>query len=500
MTTATSPSSANTEVRLELRGGNELLWDAREPEILVEGPRGTGKTRTILELVNQLCHHFPGLQVLITRKYAVTLASTCLKTFNEQVLRPGDGTYFFGGSPSEPSSYRYGNGSRITVGGLDNPKAREKMLSAEYDLAYINEITELTEDDLVAIKATLRHARADGTPIIEHRRVIADCNPARRGSWVNLRCEAGHMRRIKTRLADNPRFAHPNGEWTEEGERYLRDNLPPPGTPRYDSWVLGLWGGEEHGIYPFDRSLHVRPLEDGLRWKANILWVDYGSRHICSVGCLGIDTNNRRWVRECWGEPDTDQGDSLTRVVAEFKQRYSTRRGRVDPNQAFLAGRFGFNVARGGGGGAAGPPRLHRIDLLEPLFRLWPGGYVPTFTEGKDATPRLPSRDGWDSPGILFVEGAPGIEEAIDQIEGYHYVYRESPSGVVKDVFRDNEDHIAGIEYANEEWEEGEHQDYIAAGPPRAHAVSYSIGDEPERRNPFMKRRPEPRTTEVRVG
>lgn len=491
-------TSAETVIRLELRGGNEEAWFAREPEVLLEGPRGTGKTLTILHLINQIMHHFPGCQWLITRKYAVTLASTCLKTFNEQVLRPGDGTRFFGGSPDEPASYRYMNGSRITVGGLDNPKAREKMLSAEYDGAYINEITELTEDDLVAIKATLRHAKPDGTPIIEHRRVLSDCNPARRAHWVNQRCERGLMRRIKTRLQDNPRFANPDGTWTVEGERYLRENLPPPGTPRYESWVLGLWGGEDNAVYPFDRNIHVRPLEEGIYFKANILWVDYGSRHICSVGCLGIDQFNRRWMRECWGKPDTDQGETLTRIVGEFKQKYQTSRGRVDPNQAFLAGRFGFNVARGGGGGSAGPPRLHRVDLMAPLFAMWPGGYVPTFSEDRYQEFAMPSREGSDSPGFFVVEGAPGADEYIDQIEGYHFILTETPRGVVKDVYRDNEDHVAGSEYANEEWEEGR-PDYAAAGPPRAEAIRYEFA--PESTQPSFERpRPSGASEIVRVG
>lgn len=468
-----------TPIRLELRGGNAELWDAREPEILVEGPRGTGKTFTILHLINQLMHHFPGLQWIILRKYAVTLATTCLKTFNEQVLRPGDGVTFFGGSPDEPASYRYPNGSRITVGGLDNPKARDKMLSAEYDGAYINELPELNEDDLVAVKATLRHAGRDGRPIIENRRVIADCNPARRGSWVNMRCERGQMRRIKTTLRDNPRFANPDGSWTVEGERYLRDNLPPPGTPKYDSWVLGLWGGEENACYPlFDRNVHVRPLETGLHWKGTVIWVDYGSRHICSVGAMSVDQFNRRWVRECWGQPDTDQGVTLNRVIAQFKARYQTRRGRADPNQAYLAGQHGFNVAKGGNGGAAGAPRLHRVDLLAPLFSMWPGGYVQSFAEDKRLDPVMQSREGADTPGIFFVEGAPGIEELVDQIEGYHFIFSETPRGVVKDVYRDNEDHVAGLEYANEEWEEEPEKVYA---PPQAQQVSYQFGSKAQR-------------------
>ena len=48
-----------------------------------------------------------------------------------------------------------------------------------------------------------------------------------------------------------------------------------------------------------------------------------------------------------------------------------------------------------------------------------------------------------------------GIDELADQIESYHFIFVETPKGRSKDVYRDNEDHVAGVEYANEEWEEG---------------------------------------------
>ena len=446
-------------VRLELRGGNLEAWNARDPEILVEGPRGTGKTRSILELINQLCHHFDGLQWLIARKYAVTLASTCLKTFNEQVLKSGDGVAFFGGSPDEPASYRYRNGSRIVVGGLDNPKARDKMLSAEYDGAFVNEITELVEDDLTAIKATLRHARPDGSPIIEHRRVIGDCNPTNRSNWVNQRCERGEMRRIRTTLKDNPRFANADGSWTEEGERYLRENLPRQGSARYDSWVLGLWSGTENACYPmFDRSIHVRPLEPGLQFKVTIIGEDYGSQHLCAVAALSIDQYNRRWVREVWSgadeRPDPSKPSSMDLIVAQFKDRYKAKRGRVDPNQAKLARDHGFNVAKGGSGGRSGPPRLTRISDMDELFYLYEGGRVPSSKDVKNLTVARGPFAEPDSPCIFLVEGMPGIEDLANEIEGYHFVYSDSVKGRTKDVFRENDDRIAAVEYANEEWVE----------------------------------------------
>mgnify|MGYP001562253384 CR=1 FL=1 len=431
---------------LKLRGGNRELWAARDRELLVEGPRGTGKTRTILELINDLCQAFPGLVVLIVRKYQRTLASTCLRTLNEQVLHNGDGVSFFGGSADEPASYRYRNGSRIVVGGMDNA---DKVKSSEYSLVYANEVTELTEDDWESLLPLLRQLR-DGERPIEAQRIIGDCNPADSGHWLNRRCEAGKTRRIRTTLRDNPAYYADAGALTEAGEAYLATLTSLTG-PRRERWLLGLWTGVENACYPiFDRMTHVRPLEPGLHFKATVIGEDYGATHKCGVAAMSVDQYNRRWIREAWGEADTDEGRSLNLTVSQFKERYAAWRGRGDPNQKYLNDRHGFATASGAAGS-----RLHRVDLLERLFYSYPGGRVPTFAEERTLTvPRGPFAEA-DSPGLFLVEGMRGIDELAAELEAYHYVFTETPKGKTKDVYRANDDLVAAVEYANEEWEEG---------------------------------------------
>ena len=449
MTQATSPSSADVRTRLELRGGNWELWNARDVEILCEGPAGTGKTFTILNLMDAICREYDGCRMLIVRKRAATLTTTCLATFNDKVLKGRGGVTFVGSSEKEPASYRYSNGSRINVGGMSGQDEASKVLSSEYDLIFVNEAVELTLEDWETLLTRLRH----GT--LEHQRLIGDTNPTFASHWLMQRSETGRTRLIKTRLQDNPAYFDAAGNETPDGTSYLGKLDQLTGT-RYQRFKLGLRVGVENACYPmFDRSVHVRPLEPGLFFKATIIWEDYGSRHKCSIGALSIDQYNRRWVRECWGQPDTDGGKTVNLIVAQYKERYQTTRGRVDPNQAYLAGQHGFNVAKGGNGGASGPPRLHRIDLMEPLFYSYPGGRVPSFREEKGlVVPQGPFAEP-DSPGFFLVEGMPGNDELADQVEGYHFVFSDTPKGVTKDVYRDNEDHVAGVEYANEEWEEG---------------------------------------------
>jgi hypothetical protein len=440
--------AAPTEVVLNLsfRGGCADIWQAREREVLLEGPRGTGKTFSILQLINQLCHKFPNLRVLIVRKYQKSLTSSCLRTFHEQVLHPGDGVRTFGGNDQEPGGYLYANGSRIYTIGMDDPS---KVKSSEYDLVYINEVTELSEEDYESLLPLLRHV-VDGKPVIAAQRIISDCNPDAASHWMNRRCEAGKTRRIRTTLADNPLMYDPDGVITEYGQRYL-DSLGGVGGSRYDRWVKGQWTGVEHAIYPaFDRSIHIRQLDPTLYFKTTIIGLDYGATHDCAVVALSIDQFNRRWVRECWGQPDEDQGYSLNLTVSQFKERYSTRRGRGDPNQRYLNDRQGFTTASSSPGS-----RLHRTDLMQRLWYAHAGGRVPSFLEEQRLiAPQGPFAEP-DSPGIFLVEHASGIGKLAEQIESYHWAFTDTPKGQSKSVFRDNDDFIAGVEYANEEWEEG---------------------------------------------
>ena len=462
-----------TEVRLNLvlRGGNLDLYNARDAEVLAEGPAGTGKTRTALELINDLCQTFMGLRVLMVRKTQVSMTTSCLAEFKKHVLHPGDGVAFFGGSKEEPAAFRYPGGAVIVVGGLDNA---EKLLSSFYDLIYFNEATEGTLEDWEMLSSRLRgpeigqepRHKVTGAPFV-NRRIMGDCNPTYASHWLMRRTDMGDTRLIRSKLEDNPAYYDANGQPTEEGVRYIArlDRLT---GIRYQRFRLGKRVGVENAIYPtFDRLIHVRPLEPGLHFEKTIIGVDYGTEHECSLVALSIDQYRRRWVREAWAEADKDGGETLTLQVGRFKERYHTNYGRVDPNQRFLAGRTGFSVANGAAGS-----RMHRIDLLEPLFSQYEGGRVPSFRQEIElAVPRGPFAEP-DSPGIFLVEGGNGNEELADELEAYHYVWSDTPTGKTKGVYRMGENRIAGLEYANEEYEEGENRDFSLLNNDRRQARS----------------------------
>ncbi len=429
----------------ELRGGNLELWNARDREVVAEGPSGTGKTRTILELINLLCHKYAGLRVLIVRKHAVTLTNTCLVTLNEKVLRPQDGVKFFGGSQSEAASYRYPNGSRIMLGGMDDP---DKILSSEYDLIYENEGTELTEESHETLLTRLRNG------VLPSMRIIADCNPTAARNWLHLRCDRGDARVIYSKLHDNPAFFNDDGTATPAGENYLGTLEKLSGTRR-KRFLLGQRVGVENAIYPhFDRETHVRDLEPETHWITGAIGVDYGRRHKGAAIPVSVDQYGRRWVREAWAEPVTPDNANLLTAIGNQRVSYQIRRGRTDPLQGALAGMLGYNIAVGSAGS-----RNARTKITGRLFNVFPGGRVPSMSLELNERrflaefPQPPFREP-DSPGLLLVKGAPGIEELCEQIEDYHEVYVATERAEDFVVARINEDMVAALEYANEELEQ----------------------------------------------
>lgn len=464
---------ATVEINLVLRGGNAEAWSCTDPEILVEGPRGTGKSRTLLEKEYAYAQRYPGIRILLVRKTLKSIAGSVAQTLRQFVIQNGDGVTFFGGNEIEPAAFRFKNGSALVLGGLDDA---EKLKSAEFMRVYWNEATEGTEDDLDALKALLRQ---DLPGVILQRQLTCDCNPDAASHWLNQRAEQGRIRRIVTRLEDNPWLFNADGSMTPNGEAYIKGILDTYRGSKYERWRLGKWTGTEHAVYPmFDRAVHIKPIPDGLYFKATIIGVDYGATHKCSVVAVSIDQFNRRWVREVWGQPDTDEGKSLNLTIAQFKERYGTKRGRGDPNQRYLNEQHGFSTARAGNGA-----RQHRIDLAEPLLYSYPGGRVPSFNESRRlAVPVGPFAEP-DSPGFFIVEGCPGGEELASEVESYHYVIKETERGKVKEVFRLDDDHVAGFEYANEEWEEAPSAILPASVP------SPLSREQPKQESPFWERR-----------
>jgi hypothetical protein len=253
-------------------GGALELLCARESEVLLAGPSGTGKSRACLEKLHYLALQYGGLRGLILRKTRESLTHSGLATYERCVLArtPAAARRYARGD-----EYRYTNGSRLVVGGMDKVA---KIMSSEYDCIYVQEATELSEDEWEHLTTRLRGSSA---PFCQ---IMACCNPAGPNHWLKQRAEAGRLRLIASHHEDNPLlYDAAAGSYTPFGATYLA-KLDALSGVRYQRLRLGLWVSAEGIVYEeFDWNVHVRSRESvfaerGLppaSWRR--LWVvDFG--------------------------------------------------------------------------------------------------------------------------------------------------------------------------------------------------------------------------------
>ena len=164
-------------------------------EVCLVGPAGTGKSRACLEKVHLQALKYPGLRGLLTRKTLASLTATGLVTFREKVLHAREDVSFYGGSKAEPAHFRYPNGSRLVVGGLDNPR---KVMSSEYDVVYVQEAIDLAEDDWESLTTRLRNG------VMPYQQLLADTNPGSAHHWLKACGDAGRTLLLNSRHEDNP--------------------------------------------------------------------------------------------------------------------------------------------------------------------------------------------------------------------------------------------------------------------------------------------------------
>lgn len=222
------------------------VFAARDRELLVWGPAGCGKSRAILEKLNALLLRYDNTRALVVRKTRKALTQTALVTYEQHV---------WAGMPprfhTTAQEYRYPNGSRLVVAGMDDP---QKVLSGEYSWIYANEAAELTVDDWEALLSRLRW------PNTPYYQIIADTNPTFPQHWLWQRAQAGHMRHIRFRHEDNPVLWDADAQrWTSAGQEYIATLEQLTGY-RYQRLRLGEWVAAEGLVYDeYDAALHTAP-------------------------------------------------------------------------------------------------------------------------------------------------------------------------------------------------------------------------------------------------
>src|SRR5690349_3973403 len=101
------------------RGGALRLLYCHDPEVLIEGPAGTGKSTAALEKIYLCASKDPGARILIIRKTRASCTESVLVTWEQKVVPPGH-PILAGPDRNHRQRYSFPNGSDVVIGGMDN--------------------------------------------------------------------------------------------------------------------------------------------------------------------------------------------------------------------------------------------------------------------------------------------------------------------------------------------------------------------------------------------
>lgn len=283
-----------TVVRYEPRGGAKTLLSAKDQEITIAGPAGTGKSLAMLQKAFYTSLMVPDCRSLIVRQTHASLTGSTLVTFEQQVAPAAlaEGVVrWFGGSPRKPAAYQFANGSEILVGGLDRP---EKFLSTEFSRIYVDEATQIS---LKALETLITRLRGNAAT---YRQIILACNPDHPKHWIKQRCDDGTMRMILSLHRDNPLYVRLDGTLTERGVDYMAklDALAGVRRLRYRD---GIWAAAEGLVYEgWQDAVHViDPFDIPAEWTRYVT-VDFGFTNPFVAQLWAEDPDGRLYLVREW--------------------------------------------------------------------------------------------------------------------------------------------------------------------------------------------------------
>jgi len=260
----------------------------QSPEVLISGPSGTGKSMACLFKLAMVADGCAASRSLIVRKTRASCTESVLVTFENQVL-PAGYSVMQGVSRENRHIYRFPNRSEIVVGGMDNP---DRIMSTEYDIIYVAEATELTEEDWEKLSTRLgRHQK------VPYQQMLGDCNPSAPTHWLKLRCDRKDCKMVESRHEDNPLLYDRNTKaWTSVGAQYLArlNNLT---GVRKERLRHGRWVAAEGVVYDgWDARKHLIDrfhIPDS--WR-RIRAIDYGYQNPFVCLWLAVDGDGRMYV------------------------------------------------------------------------------------------------------------------------------------------------------------------------------------------------------------
>ncbi len=258
------------------------VFALHDSEVALSGPAGTGKTRANLEKLNACAVKYDRFRGLMLRKTRTSLTQSGMVTMDRHVRPTIHGARF----NSSSQEYRYPNGSVIVVAGMDKAS---KVLSSEYDVIYVQEATELVEDEYETLTTRLRNGA------MPYQQLLLDCNPGPPTHWLKQRAERGRLLMLESRHEDNPVLVDEHGAYTPEGVTYL-EKLDALTGVRYQRLRAGIWAAAEGMVYEgWDPAVHLLQRDAvklSTQW-ARYISVDFGYVNPFSASWWAVDHDGR---------------------------------------------------------------------------------------------------------------------------------------------------------------------------------------------------------------
>lgn len=268
----------------EFRGACKTFYQSDAPQIILSGMADSAKTFTACLKLHRIAQSNPNANCAIVRKSYVSLHGSVLQTYERLIADLGISAY--GGEKAQ--WYDYPNGSRIWVGGMDNP---EKVLSSERDCIYCNQAEELDLHDweVLSTRTTGRGA------VVKHAQIFGDCNPGSSRHWIKELAKSGTLDLLVATHKDNPTIYDTAGNLTDKGRLRLAALEKLSGIRRKRLFE-GLWISAEGVVYDMFNSQpggpHVRARDpcEMVRWFCAM---DEGYTNPQVNLLIGADSDNR---------------------------------------------------------------------------------------------------------------------------------------------------------------------------------------------------------------
>jgi hypothetical protein len=180
-------------------GGVAAAWEARETEVCLVGPAGSGKSRGWLERLHRDALAWPKSRQLVVRLTRKSLTQSAMVTLQDEVFPVGTFGPADSDKPlrfhSERQAYLYPNGAIVGVVGLDDPGT---VFSSQWDRIYCQEVNQLAERPYSTLLRALRNN------VMPWQQIVSDMNPQIEMHWMHQRCDERVCREISATHADNP--------------------------------------------------------------------------------------------------------------------------------------------------------------------------------------------------------------------------------------------------------------------------------------------------------